>query len=134
MGARSFMIVGRGKNITWAFWSAVIRECRVHGNDGYTGTIAEKYEWVVFDVEGKGSARDVARWALELGFDPADPGKEIPSGMPPDLLPFIVSIALVTNDTSGPAGAIRVTTRETHDPVETANDEEAYLFFGQSPY
>lgn len=106
---------------------------QTHGNDGYTGTLAEKYEYVLFDTEGMASARDVARWALDL-YRYEDDGRELPAGMPVALLPLIRSIASVTDDKWGPSGALQLTAKDTGDPFELPPDEEAYLFFGRSSY
>ena len=130
MGSRPFAVVGRGKNIETAFWSTVLREIAAHGDDGYTGTLAEKYEYVLFDTDGVARAGDIARWAID--FNP-ERAAELPSGMPAAVLPLITRVAGITDDKWGPAAAIRLTAGETLDPSEI-RDEEVYLFFGRASY
>lgn len=48
MGAKSFVAVGTNLSPHRAFWSEVRRALEAHGRDGYTGTIAEKYEFEIF--------------------------------------------------------------------------------------
>jgi hypothetical protein len=50
MGANSFIEKSTGVNAKEAFNSAVEEAQYDHGHSGYTGTIAEKHEFVVIDV------------------------------------------------------------------------------------
>ena len=47
MGANTFYIVTKGKNAAEAFRKAADDARYEHGHGGYTGTIAEKYEFVM---------------------------------------------------------------------------------------
>jgi hypothetical protein len=50
MGATNFSDVGTGSNVQDAFY-ALVREAQwEHGHGGYTGTIAEKHDYVLFAV------------------------------------------------------------------------------------
>jgi hypothetical protein len=46
MGANTFCTVANGDNAEKAFFGAVESACYEHGHGGYTGTIAEKHEYV----------------------------------------------------------------------------------------
>jgi hypothetical protein len=46
MGAHEYSVFARGQSERFAFFSAVQAALDEHGKDGYTGTIAEKYEFV----------------------------------------------------------------------------------------
>jgi len=48
MGATNYITVARGKNAKEAFESAVANAQWEHGHGGYTGTIAEKGSFVLF--------------------------------------------------------------------------------------
>lgn len=50
MGANTFWMISEGKTASEAF-AAAVREARhMHGHGGYTGTIAEKNDFVVIDI------------------------------------------------------------------------------------
>jgi hypothetical protein len=51
MGAQTFLVRSKGHddNIQKAFWAAQEEAAWEYGHGGYTGTLAEKYEWVEFD-------------------------------------------------------------------------------------
>lgn len=49
MGASEFVTVARGRNAAEAFSRAVEDARHMHGHGGYTGTIAEKSEFVKID-------------------------------------------------------------------------------------
>ena len=50
MGACDFSSIGKGKTAQEAFSDARSEAQWEHGHGGYTGTIAEKYDFVVIDV------------------------------------------------------------------------------------
>ena len=65
MGAAQFITPGEGKTAAGAFQSAVESACYLYGNGGYTGTIAEKLNFVEIQCpEGK-SPMEFARELLE---------------------------------------------------------------------
>lgn len=47
MGAEQFFNVGKGATAEKAFWAAIEKANYDHGNSGYTGTLAEKSEFVM---------------------------------------------------------------------------------------
>jgi hypothetical protein len=49
MGARPFLTVGRGGSARQAFWREVAAAIQTHGDDGDSGTIAEKWDFVEFE-------------------------------------------------------------------------------------
>jgi|SRR3990167_6887398 len=100
MGASEFFTVARGKTAKEAFSSA-ISEARYHsGHDGYTGTIAEKDTFVVFDFK-----------------------EEVAKIEGPGLKPIDIAEELLNNDDSrisdkwGPAGCFKL-------------ENDKWLFFG----
>jgi hypothetical protein len=64
MGAADFMTVGYGKTANEAFDKANAEARWEHGNGGYTGTIAEKGSFVLFDVPEGLSPMQAANAAL----------------------------------------------------------------------
>ena len=50
MGANTFSQIGRGATAKLAFRSAVDEAAYEHGHGGYTGTLAEKFEFVEIDL------------------------------------------------------------------------------------
>lgn len=60
MGAAEFTTTAGGKTIGSAFADAVEQAAWEHGHGGYTGTIAEKHDYVVFDIaDGKRLPNDL---------------------------------------------------------------------------
>ncbi len=62
MGGRSFFVrmVGQYKNANEAFYEAVTETRYLNGNDGYTGTIAEKDSFVVLEVPNRKNPTEFA--------------------------------------------------------------------------
>jgi len=81
MGAVEFYTESAGRNAREAFDEAVCAARYEHGHGGYTGTIAEKNEFVVVRVP--------------KGLDPQEYARDIVEGVAP-----------VTVDKWGPAGCI----------------------------
>lgn len=50
MGATTFIVDAKGKTATEAFKAAREAALKAHGDSGYTGTIAEKYGFVMITV------------------------------------------------------------------------------------
>lgn len=65
MGAEQFVTTARGKNAQDAFSRAIEQAQYDHGHSGYTGTIAEKSEFVKINrtVDSLADAKDIA-WDL----------------------------------------------------------------------
>lgn len=61
MGAREFMVRGKGKTAEEAFSAAVDRARYMHGHGGYTGTIAEKDEFRMVRVPEGVEPKDYAK-------------------------------------------------------------------------
>lgn len=67
MGATEFMITSRGETSTRAFKAAVDRAAYEHGHGGYTGTIAEKGEFVeIRPPADRKTIQDLYDYANEL--------------------------------------------------------------------
>ena len=113
-----------------AFWREVLVASQDHGSDGYTGTIAEKYEYIPFTFERSCSALDVARLALD--FDSLDQERCLVE-MPEELNEIVPKIAEAIRDKWGPAGAIELVPDEMAEHVPLDGDK-LYLFFGWAPY
>ena len=78
MGANTFAVFFPGDDAEKAFWAAVEHAKFNHGNGGYTGTIAEKYEYVMM---GQADGFDDAmRKARALEDDPRVNDKWGPAG------------------------------------------------------
>jgi len=71
MGASTFCISARGATAQAAFHAARAEACHEHGHGGYTGTIAEKSEFVMINVPAD-RTDDVWGYAQEL-IDEGDP-------------------------------------------------------------
>ena len=76
MGACEYQEMSHGKTAAEAFHRAVTQAQYEYGHGGYTGTIAEKYDFTVFDLPPRVMAEKVMaalRWAaLHMQFT-ADP-------------------------------------------------------------
>ena len=102
MGASTFETLGTGHSAREAFQSAVENARWEHGHGGYTGTIAEKNEFVMIPLP-EDRANDWGPYAREL-IDQADPR---------------------IDDKWGPAGCI-----ELPENMNTTDGKKTYLFFG----
>ena len=102
MGADTFMDAAYGKNVSDAFGAAHERALYDYGHRGYTGSLAEKHDFVVIPFAGELSKEGAQAQARQL-MDAYDAR---------------------IDDKWGPAGAIRFT-----DEACPA-DQEAWLFFG----
>lgn len=65
MGANSFMVHAQGKTASEAFKTAVEEARYKHGNGGYTGTIAEKRDFVLITLPPGQDAREAAGKMLD---------------------------------------------------------------------
>jgi hypothetical protein len=65
MGGQTFCISARGATAQAAFHAAHSEACHEHGHGGYTGTIAEKSEFVMIPVPADRTG-DVWGYAQEL--------------------------------------------------------------------
>ncbi|GAA2471110.1 hypothetical protein [Winogradskya humida] len=115
MGAATFAVYGTGSDPEAVFWRLVDQALIENGHGGYTGTIAEKTEYIVLTDQALPypDATATAR-ALINDHDPR------------------------INDSRGPAGAIAVTQMTprsmTADGVADALLPEGWLFFGYAPW
>ena len=100
MGAATFYVLTRGQTATQAFNEAVREAQYEYGHGGYTGTIAEKGEFVLIDTQTFYTRATVMARAEEL-IDSQDPR---------------------VDDKWGPAGALQV--------KDEASIGPEYLFFG----
>jgi hypothetical protein len=71
MGAEQFIERGRGETAEKAFFELVENAQWDYGHSGYTGTIAEKYEFKIFSVpdKWKGKEEEYADWLLNKDDD-----------------------------------------------------------------
>ncbi|TAK59743.1 MAG: hypothetical protein EPO22_09865 [Dehalococcoidia bacterium] len=130
LGSRQFQVVGRGTNAERAFWTEVAKALEIHGDDGYTGTIAEKYKFVLFERPVDAPVSKIVRWALEIPFADRD---FMASDIPPSVRQLVYQVADLTSDKWGPAVAMQLTPEETGDQRGDSS-EQVYLFFGSAPY
>jgi hypothetical protein len=65
MGAETFIVKAHGKNAAQAFQAAVQQACYDHGHSGYTGTIAEKGEYVMIPLPKDTNPRHFANMLIE---------------------------------------------------------------------
>ncbi len=79
MGASTFMQVGRGKTAAEAFKSARDEAAYEHGHGGYSGSLAEKRNFVMIPVPAGIDPRVVARKLVDEG-DPRVDDKWGPAG------------------------------------------------------
>lgn len=84
MGATDFYTSAHGANVDEAFGAAVREAHYAHGHSGYTGSIAEKDDYVVVDVDDSpltlGTAIEIARKLLD-DDDPRVSSKWGPAGV-----------------------------------------------------
>ena len=130
MGSHPFLTVARGKSAEEAFWRAVAEAIQAHGDDGETGTIAEKWSFVEFRAPRAVRSFDLARWALYFD-NPASEGRL--ADMPLELEPLVARIADVARGKAGPAAAIGLAPEESIDHAPLAGDA-LYLFIGWAAY
>ncbi len=71
MGAEQFRVIGRGDTVQQAFFAAREQALYDYGHSGYTGTIAEKAVFILYDVPSPYTYKDVVQ-ALENGSDQQD--------------------------------------------------------------
>jgi hypothetical protein len=105
------------------------RRSEEHGDDGYTGTIAEKFEYVLVAPTCPEKSIGLATWALNDGPANDDSSPDIPK----HLQPIVAEIASLIADKWGPAVALQLTDEETRDHLPLGEDK-LFLFFGWAPY
>ena len=107
MGAEVFFAESNGKTAEQAFVEARRRALWENGNDGYTGSIAEKNEFTVLTLP---SGKDAYEFANQL-VDNGDPRVQ---------------------DKWGPAGCVDITNtgRGYESKQQLESDMKIYLFFG----
>lgn len=87
MGAETFVTTGKGPTLERAFHNALETACWDHGHAGYSGTLAEKTEFIEI--------------SLPEGKDPYQYAEELIAAADPRI-----------NDKWGPAGAFKVPDEE----------------------
>lgn len=106
MGACNFETIAIGKNPRDAFNRAVSQAQWEHGHGGYTGTIAEKIDFVVIPLPKRTAPFDLANRMMDVGDSRI-------------------------NDKWGPAGCIEIPRHHSKiRKVELRRGEREYLFFG----
>lgn len=117
MGSSTYVVTGRGKDVNDAFRSAIEQARWQEGHSGYSGTIAEKSDVVLFEVPKGMTPGQVAQWSLDS--EPYRLSDEVPT----PFRPFISSVVRRVDDKYGPSGAVRLT-----EPDENMIAE--FLLFG----
>jgi hypothetical protein len=109
MGGEDFYAQGDGETAREAFDNTVQQAQYDHGHAGYTGTIAEKGEFVVFEVPKTADAATIMNAvgvasSLNVGVESVEQeaARELYAAFPLD------RIAAVFDDKWGPAGAIQL--------------------------
>ena len=102
MGAETFEDIGQGKDLNEAFTTATEESRHWNGHGGYTGTLAEKHDFVI--IEAKPMKQDEAEKLASELIEKED--RRI-------------------DDKWGPAGAIRL-----EDATVDAEPVQRWLFFG----
>ena len=93
MGANQFQADSAGKTASEAFQSAVRYGLHMYGHRGYTGSIAEKHEFVMLDVPPNVKPQDFANWILHRNA-------------PPEHQEAVARAQRAVDDKWGPAGCI----------------------------
>jgi hypothetical protein len=122
MGARQFVNIGRGRDASDAFFREVSRAILEYGDDVYTGTIAEKYEFTMFESSHELRTIDLVRGALDYRAS-SDAGAS----------PEVVRLAELLTDKSGPVGAIALTPDE-YAGHATLKGDRLFLFVGLASF
>ena len=162
MGAMYFSQVGIGRDVSDAFHTAREQAGWEHGHGGYTGTLAEKYDYVVFDLPNGWKSVDLLRTAqlaeyperLEGRADPvvtkrmdeADRKRYLARRaadkrlLAKALATFgpagLDRLAAVYADKWGPAGAVQMTGAEAAkvkaSMCRKGSHDKVFLFFGSA--
>jgi hypothetical protein len=106
MGADSFVDRGRGKDAKDAFRKVTDEARYEHGHGGYSGTIAEKHEFVMISVpkvQGLPTEKQASEYIDKIMYDEMDPRIE---------------------DKWGPAGCIEFA------PEKPTKGVRHFIFFG----
>jgi len=105
MGAEIFEYVGPGKNAREAFDNAVSEALYWHGHGGYTGTIAEKSGFQLFECPEDVTAEQLMHWA---------DGNTL-TGVPEKYHNLVTNMQNVFDDKWGPAVCIQLKGKELAD-------------------
>ncbi len=114
MGANSFTEVGYGKSVAEAFDAAAEQARWEHGHGGYSGTLAEKRDFVMLQAPAGMSAHEFAAaaqdyWLLDRLEDyPAAAPRLDPWRHDLDKVSAIKDAYERTDDKRGPAGALEL--------------------------
>jgi hypothetical protein len=124
MGAEIFEDVGVGKTIHDAFLS--VKENALHecGHRGYTGTIAEKGSYTLFDRPKNLTVDQILEGGLCGWLEYEDPAMK-------DNKSFLEKVFKVADDKWGNAACIELTAEE-HTITNLPEDAKVFLFFGNA--
>lgn len=122
MGACTFRTIAVGKDASDAFNNAVQEACYEDGHGGYTGTIAEKHSFRVFEVPKRMSVLKFSKMVEDVSFEISN-GKRA-KGIPKKHRPLLESVAKVYDDKWGAAVCFPLTGKELKEY------KEKYLFKG----
>ena len=131
MGANDFSDIVCGRNADEAFRKAVDQAAWDFGHAGYTGTLAEKYEFTEFRIP---PALDTDPYILCEWATNSYNG--VPDAAPTELHDLIQRMYKGSNDKWGPAGCFRLNPpmlarmKDMAWVGKPAEGENAYMFFG----
>ena len=131
MGAVQFETTVFASTPEKAFASAVEAAHYMHGHGGYTGTIAEKDGFRVFDLPARLDADKFVSWVQGTCGDDKDMRR---LKIPTKYRPLVKRVALAVDDKWGPAGAVKLnpkhqsTLRKRHG--RTGRKGAYWTFFG----
>ncbi len=105
MGAEVFWCENSGKNAEEAFDKAVEDACYYHGHGGYTGTIAEKGGFRVFEAPKGMSAEKFMQLIENASCDQFE-------GVSPEHKQLVINAAAIFDDKWGPAVCVPLAGKE----------------------
>jgi hypothetical protein len=108
MGAEVFENYSQGKNPEEAFKNAVNEAHYWHGHGGYTGTIAEKGDYSVFECPTGVTATQLMDWAYQCSCVDSKKLNDVPEKH----RQLVTNIVDVFDDKWGPAVCIPLTGKE----------------------
>ncbi len=140
MGATTFLITSCGKDAKEAFHRAVEEAAYEHGHGGYTGTIAEKGSFKVFETPKGMTALEFAKAIEDADFEEhqyVTPGTEkfVAPKVPEGSSYTIKNAAKVFDDKWGPAVCIPLNEKETLEETKRYSNkpqkgEKMFIFCG----
>lgn len=133
MGASRFLTVGVGKTPQDAFTRLVQTARHQSGRGGYSGTIAEKSEFILLPLPPGIAALDMTLW-VQRYMDPEDRYPEYKALYPASLEREVRDAKKKSYDKYGPAAAYEIKGEELEAlkarDIRVGPGERAFVFFG----